>query len=126
MRSIQVVPQQVLQDRQARSITDGLENVSGVTSIGTGYAGSRDYFAIRGFESYSSALLNGLPDPQITNDGGFVNVERLEVLKGPASVLYGETGFSGIGGTVNFVTKQPLRDPFYEISATIGSFNDYQ
>ncbi len=123
-QSIQVVPRQVLQDRQAGSITDALENVSGVTSISNS-AGSRDYFTIRGFEVYSNSLLNGLPDPQISSDGSFVNVERLEVLKGPASVLYGETGFSGIGGTVNFVTKQPLPDPFYEISASIGSFNDY-
>jgi len=124
-QSIQVMPRQVIQDRQARSITDALENVSGVTSISSSTA-SRDYFTIRGFEVYSNSLVNGLPDPQITSDGGFVNIERLEVLKGPASVLYGETGFSGIGGTVNFVTKQPLRDPFYEISTTIGSFDDYQ
>lgn len=123
-QSIQVVPQQVLQDRQVRSITDGLENVSGVTSVSTA-ASSRNYFTIRGFEVYSNSLVNGLPDPQISSDGSFVNVERLEVLKGPASVLYGETGFSGIGGTINFVTKQPLSDPFYEISATIGSFDDY-
>jgi iron complex outermembrane recepter protein len=124
-QSIQVVPQQVLQDRQARSITDGLENVSGVNTIGYGSNASRDYFTIRGFEAYG-ALVNGLPDPQITSDSSFVNVERLEVLKGPASVLYGDSGAAGIGGTINFVTKQPLRDPFYEISATIGSFNDYQ
>lgn len=121
-QSIQVIPQQILQDRQARSITDGLENISGITPTGTGSGGTRDYFSSRGFDA-SSALVNGLPDPQITSDGGFFNVERLEVLKGPASVLYGE---GGIGGTINFVTKQPLRDPFYEISATIGSFNDYQ
>ncbi|WP_016877896.1 TonB-dependent siderophore receptor, partial [Chlorogloeopsis fritschii] len=125
-QSIQVVPQEVLRDRNARNITDGLENVSGITAIGTASGGgTRDYFSIRGFEAYG-ALVNGLPDPQITSDGSFINVERLEVLKGPASVLYGESGFGGIGGTVNFVTKQPLPDPFYEISATIGSFNDYQ
>ncbi|MFQ4145828.1 TonB-dependent siderophore receptor [Chlorogloeopsis sp. ULAP02] len=124
-QSIQVVPQQVLRDRQARSITDGLENISGVTSISPGSAGSRDNFSIRGFENYGNSLVNGIPD-DIFSDGGFVNVERLEVLKGPASVLYGETGFSALGGIINFVTKQPLRDPLYEISATIGSFNDYQ
>ncbi|MBW4619173.1 MAG: TonB-dependent siderophore receptor [Cyanosarcina radialis HA8281-LM2] len=124
-QSIQVVPPQVLRDRNARRITDGLENVSGVTAIGYGAESSREYFTIRGFESYG-ALVNGLPDSQIANDGGFANVERLEVLKGPASVLYGDSGSGGIGGTINFVTKKPLRDPFYEISATIGSFNDYQ
>ncbi|MDM9379093.1 TonB-dependent siderophore receptor [Chlorogloeopsis sp. ULAP01] len=121
-QSIQVVPQQVLRDRQARSITDGLENVSGITPISPGSAGSRDNFSIRGFENYGNSLVNGIPD-DILSDSGFVNVERLEVLKGPASVLYGE---GALAGTINFVTKQPLRDPFYEISATIGSFNDYQ
>ncbi|RUR74835.1 TonB-dependent siderophore receptor [Chlorogloeopsis fritschii PCC 9212] len=121
-QSIQVVPQQVLRDRQARSITDGLENVSGVNPISPGLAGSRDNFTIRGFEIYGNSLVNGIPE-DILSDSSFVNVERLEVLKGPASVLYGE---GGLGGAINFVTKQPLRDPFYEISATIGSFNDYQ
>ncbi|MFQ4146035.1 TonB-dependent siderophore receptor [Chlorogloeopsis sp. ULAP02] len=124
-QSIQVVPQQVLRDRQARTITDGLENVSGVNTIGYGSNSTRDYFTIRGFEAFA-ALVNGLPDPQITNDASFFNVERLEVLKGPASVLYGDSASGGIGGTINFVTKQPLRDPFYEVSATIGSYNDYQ
>ncbi|MBW4509446.1 MAG: TonB-dependent siderophore receptor [Scytonematopsis contorta HA4267-MV1] len=125
-QSIQVVPQQVLQDRQARSIRDGLENVSGVTSIGYGSNSTREYFIIRGFESFG-ALVNGLPDPQIASDSTFINVERLEVLKGPASVLYGDSGSGGgLGGTINFVTKKPLRDPFYEISTTIGSFNDYE
>jgi iron complex outermembrane receptor protein len=124
-QSIQVVPRQVLIDRQARSITEGLENVSGVSSFQTA-TGSRDYVTIRGFRNFANSLVNGLPDPQITSDGSFVHVERLEVLKGPASVLYGQSGFSAIGGTVNFVTKQPLRDPFYEINATIGSFSDYK
>jgi iron complex outermembrane recepter protein len=125
-QSIQIVPPEVLKDRQAGSITDGLENVSGVTAISDGSTGGRNYFTIRGFENYNNSLVNGLPDPQISSDAGFVNVERLEVLKGPASVLYGSTSFSGIGGTVNYVTKQPLRDPTYNLSTTIGSFNDYQ
>ncbi|PIG90516.1 TonB-dependent siderophore receptor [Gloeocapsopsis sp. IPPAS B-1203] len=123
-QSIQIVPQQVLEDRQVRSIIEGLENVSGVYSSGN-FAGGRDYFVIRGFEAFNS-FVNGLPDPQVSNDGGFLNVERLEVLRGPASVLYGDSFLSSLGGTVNLVTKQPLRDPFYEISATIGSFNEYQ
>jgi iron complex outermembrane recepter protein len=122
--SIQIVPQQVLQERQARSIADGLENVSGVAPI-TGPAGTRNYFTIRGF-AYNNFLVNGIPDSQISSDGSFANIERLEVLKGPASVLYGETGEGSIGGLVNFVTKQPLRDPFYEVSVSAARFDDYQ
>ncbi|QYO63277.1 TonB-dependent receptor plug domain-containing protein [Leptolyngbya sp. 7M] len=123
-QSIQIVPRQVLEDRQVRTIIEGLENVSGVYSA-SNFAGGRDYFTIRGFDAFN-VLVNGLPDPQITNDGGFLNVERLEVLRGPASVLYGDSGLSSIGGTVNYVTRQPLSEPFYEVSATIGSYNDYQ
>ncbi len=115
----------MLQDRQARSITDGLENVSGISTI-TNPAGTRQYFTSRGFELYTGFLVNGIPNSSIADDGNFINVERLEVLKGPASVLYGESGDGSLGATVNFVTRQPLRDPFYEVSATVGSFNDYQ
>ncbi|MES1023250.1 TonB-dependent siderophore receptor [Gloeocapsa sp. BRSZ] len=123
-QSIQIIPQQVLQDRQARSIRDGLENVSGITAITTSGV-TRQYFTARGFELYSGFLVNGIPDPTIAQDAGFVNLERLEILKGPASALYGDSG-SSLGATVNFVTRQPLPNPFYEVSATIGSFDNYQ
>lgn len=122
-QSIQVIPQQVLEDRQVRRITEGLENTAGVISI-TGATSDRDYFTVRGFENYGGFLINGIPDPQIPNDGSFANVERLEILRGPASVLYGET--ESLGGTINLVTRQPLSDPFYEVTATAGSYNDYQ
>ncbi|WP_338016931.1 TonB-dependent siderophore receptor [Myxacorys almedinensis] len=53
----------------------------------------------------------------------FANIERVEVLKGPASVLFGQ----GLpGGTINQITKQPLRDPFYGVDATIGSYDFYR
>ncbi|GJD15216.1 ferrichrome iron receptor [Rivularia sp. IAM M-261] len=122
-QSIQVVPQEVLRDRQVNRISDGLENVSGVIGAWAP-AGSRSPVTIRGFVNFGgNFLVNGIPDPQISSDGGFVNVERLEVLKGPSSVLFGQGSPSG---TVNIITKQPLRDPFYEVSATVGSFSDYR
>ncbi len=121
--SIQVIPEQVLKDRQAKSITEGLENTPGVTSIASA-ADRRAFFTFRGFENFTGFLINGVPDPQISTNGSFVNVERLEVLKGPAAALFGEVGT--LGGTVNLVTRQPLSNPFYEISASGGSFNDYQ
>ncbi|XQQ07490.1 MAG: TonB-dependent receptor plug domain-containing protein [Leptolyngbya sp. IPPAS B-1204] len=121
--SIQVIPQQVLEDRQVRSITEGLENAPGVTSI-VSPASGRDYFTIRGFENYGGFLINGIPDPQIANDASFVNAERLELLRGPAATLYGEVG--SLSGTINVVTRQPLDYPFYEVSLSAGSYNDYQ
>jgi len=124
-QAINIVPQQVIRDTQARSITEVLENVPGVITQGNGAAGTRNYFTIRGFEAYGG-IVNGLPDPQITSDGIFFNVEQLEVLRGPASVLYGDSGGSALGGTINYVTKQPLNNPFFEASATIGNYNFYQ
>ena len=124
-QAINVVPQQVIRDTQARSITEALENVPGVITQGSGTTGTRNYFTIRGFEAYGG-IVNGLPDPQITSDGIFFNVEQLEVLRGPASVLYGDSGGTALGGTINYVTKQPLSNPFFEASATIGNYNFYQ
>ncbi|MHC5824400.1 MAG: TonB-dependent siderophore receptor, partial [Nostoc sp.] len=48
---------------------------------------------------------------------------RIEVLKGPASVLYGQ---GSLGGTVNLVTKQPLSSPYYSVEASVGSFDFYR
>ncbi|NJL53653.1 MAG: TonB-dependent receptor plug domain-containing protein, partial [Hydrococcus sp. SU_1_0] len=51
------------------------------------------------------------------------NIESIEALLGPASVLYGN---ANPGGTINIITKQPLQDPFYAIDATIGNFDFYE
>jgi iron complex outermembrane receptor protein len=124
-QSIQVVPRQVIQDTQSRNLAEALENVPGVLTQGSGIASPRTYLTIRGFENYNG-LLNGLPDPQIFSDNIFFNVERVEVLKGPASVLYGDGGFGNIGGTVNYVTRRPLKNPFFEVEASVSAHNFYE
>jgi iron complex outermembrane receptor protein len=53
----------------------------------------------------------------------FSNIERIEVFRGPASVLFGQ---GSPGGTINVVTRQPLRDPFYSVEASIGSYDFYR
>ena len=58
--------------------------------------------------------------------GGLIplgNVEQVEVLKGPASVL---TGALEPGGIINYVTKQPLDEPFYELGLEVGNFGRYE
>jgi iron complex outermembrane recepter protein len=125
--SIQIVPQQVLQDQQVTTINDALKNVAGVTQTAPAYLGQFGSFTIRGFEAVDSTgnfTRNGL---SYAFGGGkaanFANIERIEVLKGPASVLFGS---SNPGGTINIVTKQPLRDPFFSVEATLGSYNFYR
>ncbi|MGI2902633.1 TonB-dependent siderophore receptor [Tolypothrix sp. VBCCA 56010] len=121
-QSIQVVPQEVLQDRNVRTVTEALETVSGVVPIqllglpaGAGY--------IRGFEQ-PQQFRNGYRD-NADRYGltGIGTIEQVEVLKGPASVLFGAVE---PGGIVNIVTKQPLSEPFYQLAFEAGNRSFYQ
>ncbi|MEM1256807.1 MAG: TonB-dependent siderophore receptor [Cyanobacteria bacterium P01_H01_bin.21] len=120
--SIQIIPRQVLEDQQVTRLDEALNNVSGVTFGGT-FVNTSLNFNIRGFDA--PTLRNGFRD-----FGGFTgvspsitNLERVEVLKGPASILYGEVQ---PGGLINLVTKQPLSTPTYEISAQVGNRGVFQ
>ncbi|WP_144051194.1 TonB-dependent siderophore receptor [Calothrix sp. PCC 7507] len=118
-QSIQVIPQKVIEDQKIIRISDAVRNVSGVTPQG-GYAGNTDNYNIRGFTTYDN-LRNGF----YSQDGNVnpTNIDRIEVLKGPASVLYGQ--FEP-GGVVNYITKQPLSQPYYSGEFTVGSYNTYR
>ena len=121
-QSIQVVPQQVIEDQQANRLEDALRNVSGV-SAGDGFGGTTERFVIRGF-AQDTTLVNGFRQGAFGQ--GFPSVERLEqieVLKGPASILYGNLE---PGGIVNLVTKKPLKEPFAETNLELGSFGLFQ
>jgi iron complex outermembrane recepter protein len=119
-QSIQVVPRQVIEDQGITTeITDAARNVSGV-NIRSGFGGVVDDYNIRGFDNFTK-LRNGFISEfsQVAPN----NIERVEVLKGPASVLYGQ--FEP-GGVINYVTKQPLVNPYYSAAFTAGSYSFYQ
>ncbi|WP_198290231.1 TonB-dependent siderophore receptor [Methylosinus sp. LW4] len=121
--SIQVVPQQVLLDQQAASLAKAVENVSGVRTFDATYIGGNDQFQIRGF-STSYVYLDGLRlQAGLPGTSSLANVERVEVLKGPASILYGR---ADPGGIVNIVTKKPLATPQYSLSQSFGSYDSYR
>lgn len=123
-QSIQVIPQEVLRDQQVTSTAEALKNITGLTISGAGGAntGTTDVqFKTRGFDG--NAIRNGLPTGFAANSLEVSNIERIELLKGPASVLFGQ---GSPGGTLNVITKQPLRDPFYAIEATVGSDDLYR
>ncbi|NEQ34605.1 MAG: TonB-dependent receptor, partial [Leptolyngbya sp. SIO4C5] len=117
-QSIQVIPQAVLEDQEVIRLNDALRNVSGVVSSSLDQRGQD--FIVRGF-SGSTVLRDGV---RLTPGGGnfgfqeLSNIESIEVLKGPASVLYGN---AEPGGTINIVTKQPLSEPFYEVGLRVGN-----
>ncbi|GJL55576.1 MAG: ferrichrome-iron receptor [Nitrospirales bacterium] len=121
--SIQVVPPQVLKDQQAIELSRALENVSGVyPSQGFNLTNA---FNVRGFQTFTY-YRNGMPIEAALTQAGrreMGNIERLEVLKGPASFLYGRIN---PGGLVNMVTKQPLNKPYYALQQQFGSFERYR
>lgn len=100
---VNVVPAQVLKDQLPRNLDDALVNVSGVTQANT-LAGTLDAVMRRGFGDNrdGSIMRNGMPLVQ----GRSLNaaVESVEVLKGPASLLY---GIMDPGGVVNTISKRP-------------------
>jgi len=117
--SVKVVSRQVMKDQQVITVDQALRNVSGVVS-GVGGAGT---FFLRGFGNYNVYRDGYKNQSQWAHTEDLANVERVEVLKGPGSILYGR---SEPGGLVNFVTKQPLNTPYYSLSQQFGSFDLYR
>ncbi|MBE9604333.1 TonB-dependent siderophore receptor [Acetobacteraceae bacterium H6797] len=102
-QSIAVVPRQALQDQDARSLDEALGNVSGITQTNT-LGATQDAFLRRGFGDNrdGSIMVDGLRTvwPRSLN----ATTDRVEVLKGPASALY---GILDPGGMVNVIIKRP-------------------
>lgn len=119
-QAIQAVPQQVLRDQQAQTLTEALRNVAGATT----YSGLMDY-VLRGFRTNfingANFTTNGVRGVfyDLSQVPPLYNVERIEVVKGPASVLFSA---GAPGGIINTVTKQPLAHAEYAASLTTGSF----
>jgi iron complex outermembrane receptor protein len=121
--SVQAVPQEVIEDQGAANLSEALRNVSGVVTDRSSRA-IFSRFTIRGFNSGNTFLRNGISDNDVGRLGiDLSNIERVEVLKGPASVLYGQLS---PGGVINIVTESPLPFPFYSVEGAYGSFNTYQ
>jgi iron complex outermembrane receptor protein len=102
-QSVNIVPEQVIKDQLPRNLDDALVNISGITQTNT-LAGTQDAVIRRGFGDNrdGSVMRNGMPLVQ----GRSLNpaVESVEVLKGPASLLY---GIMDPGGIVNTISKRP-------------------
>ncbi|MEM9245149.1 MAG: TonB-dependent receptor plug domain-containing protein, partial [Cyanobacteria bacterium P01_F01_bin.153] len=123
-QSIQVVPRQLIEDRNVRTITEAVETVSGVVEDFRFFNGTGGTRRIRGFSS-NSTLRNGFPEGRFSSSGTvpLAIIEQVEVLKGPASAI---TGTLEPGGVINYITRQPLRDPYYSLSFEAGNRGLYQ
>lgn len=126
-RSVSVVTRQQLEDRAALSISDALHYTAGVQAGYFGEDNKQDWFILRGFKQenhglfqdstrvYSSGFYSWQVDPYL--------LERVEVQRGAASVLYGQTP---PGGVINLVSKRPSETTFGEVGLQYGSFDRQQ
>ena len=119
-QSIGYVTKELVLDQGAITVNDVVKNISGISQ----YSAYND-FSIRGFRSLgnlnSGNLLNGMRGlTPLFRQSSLANIERVEVIKGPASALFGN---AAPGGVVNRVTKKPLDVARRSVSLTAGSFN---
>lgn len=113
-RFLNVVPRSLIEDQQSREIGDALKFVSSVTP-GDGVTDSNDDVFIRGFQRHA-IYIDGF---RLSDSTGVkqlpANVERIDIVKGPSTLLYGQ---AEPGGVVNVVRKRPEDSTF--ISAELG------
>jgi iron complex outermembrane receptor protein len=118
-QSVAVVPRAVIDDQQALTVSEALRNVASVGGIPPLRPYGVDY-KVRGFPA--ERYLDGLSN---YNDAGdytsLVNVERIEVLKGPGGLFY-QGGLGVLGGVINTVSKLPVATPQYQAGLTTGTF----
>lgn len=118
-QSVSVVPKDVLEDTAATRLQDGLDYAGGVGRANNFGGQGLTTFTVRGFTT-GEFYRNGFPiNRGYPNAPDANTVERLEVLRGPATSLYGR---GDPGGTFNAVSKQPLAEP----KVTLGSQFDDQ
>jgi len=118
--SIAVVPASLLQEQGAQTMNDAMRNVSSVQPVMGGGYGFANNYTSRGLSL--SFLRDDMPDGT-TQNGYFrtmVDIERIEVLKGPGSALFGS---AGPGGSINIITKKPSKDFHAEVGVTAGSLD---
>lgn len=118
-QSVSVVKEELIESQNAFSLRDVLKNVSGLT-IAAGEGGrTGDSITLRGFAANSDTYLDGVKDNgQYFRDTFFL--ERIEVLKGASSILFGR---GSTGGVINEVSKKPLPETLAAGDFTYGSFD---
>jgi iron complex outermembrane receptor protein len=124
-QSVSVVTSDQLESRGVLNVTDSLRYTAGTTPPSR-FGSAADQFSLRGFDASTTGLFrdgtralvfvyNGTAEPY--------GLERVEVLRGPSSVLYGQ---GSPGGLINMVTKRPSAQPLREVQLSFGSFDRKQ
>lgn len=121
------IPIDILDDQQVNNVEDALRNASGVTKFKQGNGGE-EKFSIRGFDASQSIYKDGARLNNSFNATNIAttetaNIERYDVLKGPAAILYGQ---GEPGGVINYITKKPQFTPYGQVEGIVGSYDFYR
>jgi iron complex outermembrane receptor protein len=122
---LQVIGRKVLDDQQTVNLIDALVNISGVTPTNDSF-GTSDSFSVRGFDAAALLYQDGARMDEYSDSGipqDMANVESVEVVKGPESVLFGQ---GEPGGLVNVITKKPGTEKFTTFSQQFGLHRFYR
>jgi catecholate siderophore receptor len=121
-QTVVVVNRDLLDAQGATSLQDALRNVPGITIGGAEGGQIGNNINLRGFTARTDIYLDGFRDPgQYYRD--VFDLDAIEVLKGPSSMLFGR---GSTGGVINQVTKEPELTAFGEVTATVGTDDRYR
>ena len=129
--SVEVIDSEVIEAANAANVEDLLKTTVGVDMQGGGFPGEATKINMRGMSTgYQSERVLVLVDGRRINDQyqgntefamlPIDNVERIEILRGPASALYGS---NAEGGVINIITRKGTTTPFTRVAASAGSYN---
>jgi len=117
-RVVNIIPEQVILDQKITDLSEALRNSPGI-ALGDGFGGTNDDFLIRGFRR-NAVYRNGFR--RETNfKTNLSNIEYTQIVRGPASITYGQVE---PGGLVDVVTKKPLVESRISGEARLGSYDD--
>jgi catecholate siderophore receptor len=121
-QSITVVTSRLMAAQGTTNLEDALRNVPGITMNAGEGAARGDTVNLRGFSAFNDFFLDGIRDAAVYTRDDF-DLQSIEVLKGPAAVLFGR---GSTGGAINQVSKAPLMTPFEDVTTELGTNDLYR
>jgi len=128
--SVSIVSEKEIEASNAKSVPELLKNLEGIYMYDASGVGTSGRVNMRGFwggmSTHQLILIDGIPQNSSEDklvDWNLIpldNIERIEVVRGPNSALYGDAAMSGV---INIITKRPSAIPETRISTSYGSFN---
>jgi vitamin B12 transporter len=130
--SVTVITRQEIEDKQSNSVEEVLRSVPGLDVVRQGGLGQQTSIFLRGANStHTLVLVDGIEINDPSNPGRSLdfaslatdNIERIEIVRGPGSTLYGS---DALGGVINIITRKGSGKPRVSLFAEGGSFDTHQ